>query len=104
MNSNHRLLTCIVFAAGVLTAPAVWPENSCASQGCDQLFTQLELLKTQVNSTHSDVKKLETALAVVKQDISALQSGNFKKPNEMTAIQQLQRTGRGSRNRSAYPN
>jgi len=104
MNNRHKILTYGVFTAGLLAAPAAWPENGCATQECGELLARVELLKNQVNASHSDIKKLETALNFVRQDIDALQSGNAKKAGLIASANQPQRTGRGNRNRSAYPN
>lgn len=103
MHIKHKRLTCGVFAVGLLTAPAVWSENDCVTPECGQMLTQLELLKNKVDETHSDMKKLETALSFVRQDIDALQSGNARKAGLITAANQPHRTGRGNRNRNAYP-
>jgi len=104
MNIKHKILTCSVFTAGLLTTPLAWSADDCVAQECGQMIAQLELLRNQVDASHSDIKKLETALTFVRQDIDALQSGNSRKPGSMTNANQLQRTGRGNRNRNAYPN
>ncbi len=104
MHIKLKILTCGVTVGLLAVSPAVWSENGCVAPECDQMKVQLKLMKSQINASHSDIKKLETALTFVRQNLNALQSGNARKPVFITTANHLQRTGRGNRKRNAYPN